>query len=260
MTEAWAKFYPSDWLAGTRELSLEESGLYITLIAMMYERGGPVDLPVDRLARLCGTRPSTLKKILAGLIDAGKLVETEHGLSNARAEKEIKNREFKSASARRSVSKRWEKDEEKQPSADTNVSETYYETDTTRNQIPETRKNNKNNTSELDLGGERKPPTPPPDDGPTLDQLWAEYPHPRSRGGKPAEKFAKLSASDRRQFREAIPALKASLAADRNRGFDRQAPMFQTYLNQRRWVTELEAGPPRSPPAAEEWSPFRCGP
>lgn len=30
--------YPSDWLAGTRGLTPAETGIYITLVCMMYER------------------------------------------------------------------------------------------------------------------------------------------------------------------------------------------------------------------------------
>ena len=36
----WIKFYPSDWLAGTRGMSATEAGVYINLIAMMYESDG----------------------------------------------------------------------------------------------------------------------------------------------------------------------------------------------------------------------------
>ena len=34
----WIRFFPSDWLAGTRGMSAVETGVYITLIATMYER------------------------------------------------------------------------------------------------------------------------------------------------------------------------------------------------------------------------------
>ncbi len=49
-------FYPSDWLAGTRGLSDAETGVYITLIARMYEMAGPIERDDNRLARLCGSR------------------------------------------------------------------------------------------------------------------------------------------------------------------------------------------------------------
>ena len=49
-------FYPSDWLAGTRGLSDSETGVYITLIARMYEMAGPIERDDDRLSRLCGSK------------------------------------------------------------------------------------------------------------------------------------------------------------------------------------------------------------
>lgn len=74
----------------------------------------------------------------------------------------------------------------------------------------------------------------------TLDELWKIYPHPKNRGAKPDAAFKKLKKDEREKFRDAIPAMKAKLEADHARGFDRQAPMFATYLNQRRFMTELE--------------------
>jgi hypothetical protein len=50
----WVQFFPSDWLGGTRTLTVVETGVYITLIASMYDQGRPLTDPPDRLARLCG--------------------------------------------------------------------------------------------------------------------------------------------------------------------------------------------------------------
>lgn len=73
-------FYPSDWLAGTRGLTAAETGVYITLISLMYEREQPIDMPPFRLARLCGCTIPSLSKALATLIEEGKVIETDHGL------------------------------------------------------------------------------------------------------------------------------------------------------------------------------------
>ena len=48
VADPWFKFYPSDWLGGTRGLTAEETGVYITMIAMMYEAGG--GLPHNHLS------------------------------------------------------------------------------------------------------------------------------------------------------------------------------------------------------------------
>ena len=67
-------FYPSDWLAGTRGMTAAQMGVYITLIAMMYERAGPIRCDdMAKLARLCGTSASALKGLLESLISDGKI-------------------------------------------------------------------------------------------------------------------------------------------------------------------------------------------
>jgi len=103
-------FYPSDWLAGTRGLSDSETGIYITLIARMYEMAGPIERDDERLSRLCGCKSkSSFVKALGYLISEGKIVETEDGLINERVEKEIKKVIEKSSSAKAAADARWNK-------------------------------------------------------------------------------------------------------------------------------------------------------
>lgn len=134
----FVQFYPSDWLAGTRGLSAAETGIYITLIAMMYEREAPLNMSADRLARLCGATKPAFEKALAALTDQGKIDATDAGLWNGRVEIELKKRAEKRESAKASVSARWKKTKQNQQNDDTNVIRTPYETDT--NQIPEPEK------------------------------------------------------------------------------------------------------------------------
>lgn len=103
-------FYPSDWLAGTRGLSAEETGVYITLVARMYEMAAPIERDDHRLARLCGckTRPSFVKA-LEYLISEGKISETDEGLFNERVQKEIKNTTEKSDKAKAAAQSRWDR-------------------------------------------------------------------------------------------------------------------------------------------------------
>jgi|GEM_PF-2331190 len=75
----WFRFYPSDWLGGTRGMSATEAGIYITLIANMYDRMEPLPEDYDRLARLCGTTKSALKKTIKTLIEDKKIVRIEGG-------------------------------------------------------------------------------------------------------------------------------------------------------------------------------------
>ncbi len=103
-------FYPSDWLSGTRGMSDAETGVYITLIAKMYEMAGPIERDDNRLSRLCGCKSkSSFLKSLEYLIAEGKIVETKDGLFNERVEKEIKNTTDKSSKAREAAQSRWKK-------------------------------------------------------------------------------------------------------------------------------------------------------
>lgn len=103
-------FYPSDWLAGTRGLSAEETGVYITLIARIYEMAGPIERDDNRLSRLCGCASrAKFAKALEYLISEGKIQEHEGQLFNERAQKEIQNTTEKSSKAKAAAQSRWNK-------------------------------------------------------------------------------------------------------------------------------------------------------
>jgi uncharacterized protein YdaU (DUF1376 family) len=139
MSAAWIKFYPSDWLSGTRGLNAAETGVYITLIALMYEREAPVPNEPKRLARQIGMTTAAFEKVIDELLRQGKIRLAEEGFWKDRVAKEIKNREEKSEVAKTSANTRWEKAKQKQKSSDANASETHCEDDATRYQIPEER-------------------------------------------------------------------------------------------------------------------------
>lgn len=113
MADPWFKFYPSDWLGGTRGLTAAETGIYVTLIAMMYERRAPIDMDMTRLARLCGCPAGSFKRAMEGLIEAGKIIRTERGLWNTRVEIEIQDREVASRNGSDAAQSRWRKGKEK---------------------------------------------------------------------------------------------------------------------------------------------------
>lgn len=50
---AWMKFFPADWVSGTRKMPLAARGLYIDLLCESWREGGLDDDP-EILARLCG--------------------------------------------------------------------------------------------------------------------------------------------------------------------------------------------------------------
>ncbi len=105
----WFQFFPSDWLAGTRGLSVVETGVYITLIATMYDRAAPLADTPDRLARLCGASLRQFTKALESLLSSGKILRSEGGLWNDRVAQECKKRMQKSDDARKAAQALWEK-------------------------------------------------------------------------------------------------------------------------------------------------------
>lgn len=91
-------FSPDEWLAGTRELTLEERGAYWDVCALMYSRGGPI--PDDRkwLRQVLGAdRVRTVHRLIERLVAIGKLKRLEpdaasgafHRLMNDRVSQEI---------------------------------------------------------------------------------------------------------------------------------------------------------------------------
>lgn len=105
----WVRFFPSDWLGGTRSMSAAETGIYITLIATMYERGEPIPEDHVRLARLCGASNSSFKACLTSLIDDGKVIRVDGGLWNDRVQKEVVYRSEKSEVGSRAAKAKWDK-------------------------------------------------------------------------------------------------------------------------------------------------------
>lgn len=138
MKNAYIPFYPSDWLAGTRGMTAAETGVYITLIAMMYERRAPLDMDRARLARLCGSSAANFSRALEALIAADKITETEAGLWNDKVSKVLSGVSEKRTAAIQSANARWsKKHSENNEGADANASETQCETDA--NQRPKTK-------------------------------------------------------------------------------------------------------------------------
>jgi uncharacterized protein YdaU (DUF1376 family) len=101
----WFKFYHGDWLAGTAALNVVERGVYVTLIALMYDRASP--LPEGPLlARQCGATHKQFASALALLIEAGKILRVENGLWNHRVEEELSKSDFLSQKAAEAVAER----------------------------------------------------------------------------------------------------------------------------------------------------------
>lgn len=103
----WVRFFPSDWLGGTRGMGAAETGIYITLVATMYERCEPIPEDHKRLSRLCGASNSAFKRALEDLVSEGKILRVEGGLWNERVGKENVYRSEKSDVGFQAAEARW---------------------------------------------------------------------------------------------------------------------------------------------------------
>lgn len=113
MSDPWFKFYPSDWLSGTRGLTPAETGVYVTLVCMMYENDGQLVRNDNRLARRCGCTSAAFKKIIDNLLAEKKFVESAGGLngflSNERVQKELAERANRVQKASDAAHHKWSK-------------------------------------------------------------------------------------------------------------------------------------------------------
>jgi len=216
----WIRFFPSDWLAGTRGMTAAETGIYITLIAMMYERGEPIPDDTSRLARLCGTTTAALKSTLTVLCNEGKISIINGGLWNDRVGVETEIRRDKSTSAQKSAETRWEKQKQNQGRKDANAM--HSQSGRNANQIPDTRKKDADASFRRECERE-------------FDEIfWPAYPLKR---GKPEALKAFLAARKRAGI-ETIMAGVTRYAAERF-GQDKQyTKQAQGWLNRDGWNDE----------------------
>ena len=83
-------FYPRDWILDTRDLTREQKGVYIDLLAAIYARGGPLPHQPNELRSLLGEKSiRVINRIVGELIERGKLHMENGWLFNNRAMEEI---------------------------------------------------------------------------------------------------------------------------------------------------------------------------
>ncbi|EJF83743.1 Uncharacterized protein conserved in bacteria [Candidatus Bartonella washoeensis] len=103
-------WYQNDFLGGVRGMRAHEIGIYTILLNEMYARGRPLELSIERLARLCGCDKRTFGNVLEMLIQEGKILNLANGLWNKRCENVFQERakllEQKSFAGRSSAQKR----------------------------------------------------------------------------------------------------------------------------------------------------------
>ena len=85
----YAKFFPSDWRTGCLILSLEEEGLYIRVVAYMYDTGNPVPADDHQAARLLNVQIQKYEKVMGALIEKGKMFRGQGWIINERVMEEL---------------------------------------------------------------------------------------------------------------------------------------------------------------------------
>lgn len=103
------QFYPDDFLGGVISMSAEERGVFITLLAMAWNRGNRLTDSVERLALACASSVDVVKSVLEY-----KFSNDGDGWRNERLEQvrleQAKYRESKSEAGKRGAAKRWQDD------------------------------------------------------------------------------------------------------------------------------------------------------
>lgn len=106
--------YHQDALQGYRRLTLEERGAYTTILDLIYDEGGPIEMNDRWLAGELNCSVRKARAVIDALIAARKIYLTGAGkISNHRAEAELENALKISRKCSENVAKREEKRREK---------------------------------------------------------------------------------------------------------------------------------------------------
>lgn len=219
-------FYPSDWLAGTRGLSDAETGVYITLIARMYEMAAPIERDDNRMSRLCGCKSrASFVRILEYLISEGKIVTIDGGLFNEKVAKVIQETTEKSLKAKAAAQSRWDRKPNKNNGS--------YDADASAKHMPQPCQPKPKPYSN-DLG---KPKSC------AFSAFWNEWPFKKAKAA--AEKaWAKMNDADRDA---ALASVRGGWCDQWRAGNPQANPIHPaSFLNGKRWTDqqtmELENG------------------
>jgi uncharacterized protein YdaU (DUF1376 family) len=100
-------YRPDEFLAGTSNLTLEETGAYWKVCSLIYSRGGPIENDDRWIAAAIFVDVRKWKPIKANLIAKGKLHLSDGKLSNGRCETEIQKALNRINGAKKGAKARW---------------------------------------------------------------------------------------------------------------------------------------------------------
>ncbi len=113
----WFKFYADDWLTGTMDITLEEEGAYLRVVALIFSKEGPIPDNDRWLAGMCRISVRKWRIIKKCLVESGKIDIEGNLISNARASKELRERAENSLKASRAADERWRKNSDRNDQA-----------------------------------------------------------------------------------------------------------------------------------------------
>lgn len=109
---SWYKCYPRDFNDGMVGLTLEERGAYVSILNVIYSRGGPIPDDAGYFRALLCIGPKAWSKVRASLIAKRKIyaldLNGEPHLMNERAAKELEKNQRLSRNFSVAAQRRWE--------------------------------------------------------------------------------------------------------------------------------------------------------
>ena len=188
----YIRFYGDDWLSGTQDLTLEERGALITIVALTASRGKSPNADFKRLSHQFACSKKRAEKIVKSLINLDKIYLSNDQLINKRAKKETEISQKKSQKQTENINKRWEEKNKKcneiNDRSDTTVLPPYipkaYQPEPEPEPEPYIKKRDTNVSQKKDLGLE-------------FEELWERYP---KKVEKKAAKIAWMKARRKNSF------------------------------------------------------------
>jgi uncharacterized protein YdaU (DUF1376 family) len=101
----YVPLYPDEWLAGTAELGEFDRGVYVTICALIYSRGGRIE--EARLRGHCKAHGNAISASLARLEIAGKIVRKGSEIGQKRCENVLEKARKRSRNGSENVRHRW---------------------------------------------------------------------------------------------------------------------------------------------------------
>lgn len=168
-------FYPDEFMTGVSGvLTAEQIGVYWVVCSLVMSQGGPIDENYQRLGMICCIQKAKAKRIVASLLECGKLTKSDGKLSQDRAEFEVKragNRIERSSKAAQIRDKTRGKAEQKQRPSEIEIA--GDDDATTNYQLPTTNYQ-PSTVGKKEAGvieGDDAPSPPGPDDRPGQEVL-----------------------------------------------------------------------------------------